>query len=226
MKATFAAFFCLMALNLNAQSLNPKYDIGLRIGSFQNEKLQLEYRYHVSEKWSLIGRVHIGVSQSIKTEGDYLIQDSLYQSFTNDFQRLSYGLSFGAQRRLNFMKHDFYYVGANLGLGTTRYRNTDVRMIYEPYFDQGISFSVFGPPPVGEVLERETTVSLQNAINVTNHIYVGADVPLVNHLSVNLEIGVVSALEVLNSSDITLTTIQLAPFVSGGLRYSFGFDDN
>lgn len=224
MKTAFAAILCVLTFNSFAQSPEFRHDIGLRLGSFDQEQFQLEYRYHFNEKWSFGARGYFGLYRSLTWDGGYLVKDSIFQSNNIEYQRMTYGISFGAQRRLNFMKHNYYYVGVNLGFGTTQVRNTYNRMVYVIDFDPSSPANAYSLPPVGDIIEKALTVDNDISLNLRNHLCVGADVPVLDKLSLNLEIGVISDLQF--PDGLYLDQFQMMPYASGGLRYRFGKLDN
>jgi hypothetical protein len=219
MKTILIVIVAIGAFTTKAQSTYFKHDIGIRASSYNMERFRLDYRYHLSEKWTFSVGGYYGDQSHFSWNGAYL-NDSTYESFTHQITLRAYGVTFGAQRKLNFMKHNFYYVGTDIGVGITNRKFTFSRFVFVPEGDQTSPSPFF--PGIGEVLENEFEVSSNNAFNLNNRLFVGADVPIVDRLSFNLEVGMVVNLESANYNGYSTNYVDLLAFASGGLRYRFG----
>ncbi len=207
----------LCAFSLSAQTSNFKQDIGLRVGTLDAERFQLDYRFHKSEKWSFTLTGYYGSRSNGFSNFGYVIPDSTFEIESSQFSRNSYGGSFGVQRQLNFMKHNYYYVGASLGGSSVAYRSFYRRSIYET-IENPQSSSPF--PELGDEIESEDFSLLWNTFSINTRIYVGADLPLIDRLYLNFELGLIAEYEVNNMHQFSY--IHLPAYFTGGIRYRFG----
>lgn len=216
MKTILITLITLSGISFShAQTSDFKHDIGLRLSSNNYERYRLDYRYHKNERWTLSVGAYFGSNNSFVYNGTYL-NDTTYQAISHQFDMMSYGVSFGMQRKLNFMKYNFYYVGADLGVGAVSRKYTNSRFVYDvdPTSTDLIIFT--------NLIEDEQNVNLSNALNVNTRLFAGADVPIVDRLALNLEIGLLSGVESSRINGIQTTYFNLIAYASGGLRYRFG----
>lgn len=199
-----------------------KHDIGLKLSTYQPESFQLQYRYHLNEKWAFSASAHFGIRSTYNDYGAYVSSDSsTYELRSTEFRFHTYGIDFGAIRKLNFMKHNYYYVGGNAGVGAiTRVRHNS-RTLYEPNTDSGFSNSFFPLHPlIGEILESEYNVAISNAMNVKARLFTGLDVPIVDRLIFNFELGLLFDMQFSGVDQFAI--LQIPGYLTGGLRYNFG----
>ncbi|GAB5416374.1 MAG: hypothetical protein Crog3KO_09880 [Crocinitomicaceae bacterium] len=217
MKTILIAIAALCAFSLSAQTSNFKQDIGLRIGTLDAERFQLDYRFHKNEKWSYTLTGYFGNKNNYYSNFGFVIPDSTFEIESSQFRRNSFGATFGIQRQLNFMKHDYYYAGASLGGGSVSYSSHYRRTTYAASEDSIYS----GPfPQLGEELESESQTYVNNAFNINTRIYIGADVPIIDRLYLNFELGLIAELEINNVQQFSY--ISIPGYFSGGIRYRFG----
>lgn len=221
MKTYVALIALILSCSTYAQTSSFKHDIGLKFSSYQPEKFQLQYRYHANEKWAFGVNGRFGTRATYYSNGDYLIQDSIYELFSTEYRVNSFGIDFNAIRKLSFMKHNFYYVGGSLGVGSTVRRTRDTRTVYEP-MEMSPGQQWYGPPFIGEVIESETYVTLRNSMNFNSRLFVGLDVPIVDRLSFNFELGISLDAEVGNTDQFNYVSLSVPGYVAGGLRFNFG----
>lgn len=215
MKTLIVAFFAFYGASTFAQT-QFKHDIGVRFSSDDEERLQLQYRWHKSDKWAF------GVTASYGQygNGNYSLQledgDTTYiaNSYYYDFQH--YSLMVDVVRKLSFMKHNFYYVGASIGGGAIQRNYNSYWARYEAAGDA--SSSLF--PNVGEEIESERYYDHGGGVSGRARLYVGADVPILDRLTFNLEVGTGLAIARYDSSFSGYS--YWSGSVTGGLRYRFG----
>ncbi|MDB2656590.1 hypothetical protein N9Y60_00895 [Crocinitomicaceae bacterium] len=223
-------YIALLALTLSftsySQAPNFKHDLGLKLSTFQPESFQVQYRYHLNEKWALSANAYFGRRTFNSYYGNYIVQDSIYESYSTQYSQNSYGIDLGAVRKLSFMKHNFYYVGGSVGVGVTTFSSNNRRTLYIPVLpDPGVAYGYNFPPPIDQVIELDQSGYVNNTIHIKSRIFVGADVPIIDRLSLNVELGV--ALDVRQGFGSELFNIWDVPgYASGGLRYRFGKVDS
>lgn len=194
-----------------------KYDIGLKVSSYDMERFQLEQRFHLDNPYSIV----VTLASGSQGSGDYhqsaAYSDSLFdvtQSYRNDVNNV---LKIGVQRKLGFLATDVFYAGATLGFGFEKQRSTlnsatylikDSSEIY-PYF----------PNPNLVVSSSENSFT-SNSINVQAGLSFGMDVPITKRFSINAEVTFAAIYE--KSFDYSTSYIFLRSSLSGGLRYCFG----
>lgn len=223
MKKYLTFLLLLCALNSNAQTTNFRHDIGIKLSTNQPERFQLQYRFHASEKWAYSANAYFGIRNSYYSNGDYIIQDSIYEINSLQLQYHSYGIDFGAIRKLSFMKHNFYYVGGSFGVGATTRSQHYSRMTYET--SSGSPAPPYGVYPLLEnLIDSEHNTIIGNSMNVNTRLFIGADVPIVDRLTFNFELGIAGSLEV-NTQD-QFAIIEIPGYLTGGLRYRFGKTEN
>lgn len=189
-----------------------KHDIGIKLNTTPEERFQLEYRWHVNEKWSWSAAVNAG------SRGDYYYgerwdSDSTYIANSSMVQNNYFSGMIGINRRFNFMKHNFYYAGAMLGGGS---RSQQWNVWEGKYL---IADSTANQPPFPyEPMEQTYTATVRNFVTFNSRLYLGGDFPILDRLSLNVEAGLFCSVE----SFQIFRYFYLNAFVTGGLRYSFG----
>jgi hypothetical protein len=217
MKTLLVFFAALITYSANAQTPNFKHDIGIRLSSDQNESFQLQYRFHKNELWSFFAEGTYGGRSSNTQNSQFIFPDSLYEAVFSDSRRSSFGLNLGAQRRLSFMKHDFYYTGASLGFYTSEYRSQYDRVLYLANEGQDPENPF---PDIIDVLETETINTSYNSVGVKAKLFVGADFPLTDRLNLNFELGMNADYDIPTTQNFR--TMNMNMYFLGGLRYQFG----
>lgn len=217
MKTLMVVFAALITYSANAQTTTAKHDIGIRLSSDRNESFQLQYRFHKNERWSFFVEGTYGGRSSGTYSNQFVYPDSLFEVVSNNYNRSTIGLNFGAQRRLSFMEHNFYYVGASVGVGTTIFESRYNRTLYlaEENEDPNVFF-----PNILDVVETESSRSTDNIVSVKSKLFVGADFPLVNRLNLNFELGMNADMDVYTT--LPFSTLNMHGYFVGGLRYQFG----
>jgi len=209
----------VLASSSFAQSDSFKHDIGLKISSWQPERFQLQYRYHFNESWAFSANAYVGTESIYFSDGDYLIQDSLYEMNSSEYRYNTYGVEFGAIRKLNFMKHNFYYVGASAGFGGATRSSHYNRMVFTVK-DADPTMPAAPFPYLDEVVDSEYSATIDNAMAAKSKLFVGADFPILDRLSFNCELGMMMNFEFYAKDKFNYFTG--AGYFSGGLRYNFG----
>lgn len=195
-----------------------KYDIGIRVSSYEMETFQLEQRFHLDNPYSIVATIATGSRGSYNYSQTPVYSDSLVTASSNHYFARNTALKIGLQRKLGFLATDVFYAGATVGVGLenqmSRYYSEtfSVQDTLLPYphlpfgYSQGISSS-----------ENNTNT---RAINASLGLSFGMDVPITKRFSINAEIGLAAMYN--QSLDYSFTTINLLGTISGGLRYSFG----
>jgi len=193
------------------------HDVGLKISTNEYERFHLEYRWHPNETWALTASLVYGDRYDYYSYSNREIVDSTMEIFSNSGQTKSYNLSVGALRKLTFMKHNYYYIGGNVGAGRVIERHSSYRELY--FLDStALTYGVYQP---GEQIEGSEAHANYNLFTVTSRLYLGADVPLLDRLTLNMECGLGAALSFYPNSSVYLNSRLYA---SAGLRYRFGRD--
>lgn len=221
MKAIIITVLLILGVQntVQAQIQGGKHDLGIRVSSFDQERFQLNYRYHKNEKWTFQVTGQYGSSGNSYYNEKYSLQDSTnYEISVSGYSYDHYGLSIGLRRNLSFMKHNYYYVGAGLGGGYTELVYSSFSALYEvePSSD---SYPVFG-----DLLESEDERQITKGWHSTARIYTGLDIPILDRLSLNLELGILNNLTGMPESSWMSNTIY--GYVSGGLHFNIGKSDS
>jgi len=197
-----------------------KYDIGLRASSYDLERFQLDFRYHLDSPYSLVFSIGSGSDGSGNHTQSPVFNDSLL-TINNRFQNASNTVfKFGVQRKLGFLASDVFYVGATIGLGfdQERYSNDLATYVVETDSMGNVKNPIDYPWGYqGSVYSASTF----RAVNAQLALSAGMDVPLTKRFSINAEIGFAGIYRKILDNSFT-SIITLYPSVSGGLRYSFG----
>ncbi len=225
MKTLIALLLLLVTIPSYSQSTDFKHDFGLRLSTYQPETFQLQYRFHLNEKWAFSASAHFGSRSRYYNEGEYLIQDSLYELYSTAYHQRTYGIDLGAVRKLSFMKHKFYYVGGSVGVGTTAYSTHNERMVYTPILtDPTFTYGIGIPPPIDEIVDSEYHATVRNTLHVKSRLFTGVDVPIVDRLTFNFELGIMFDMEFDNMYHVVYGNIP--GYLRGGIRYRFGKIDS
>jgi hypothetical protein len=91
--------------------------------------------------------------------------------------------------------------------------------LYEP-LENDPTFTYAPHPAVGNVVEEEQTATIRNRMQLKSRVFVGADIPIVDRLTLNFQLGLLALFE--HSSQDLFNYYQLSGSFSGGLRYRFG----
>lgn len=221
MKTGIVVLFTLIGSSVFAQT-QYKHDLGLRLGSNGEERFQLQYRMHPNEKWAFGATATVGSTGSGNSSFSLEPGDSTYTSYSYNYNNMFYGVTFDAVRKLNFMKHNYYYAGASLGVTSLQRSYNSISARYEAvYLDSTNTYM----PAIGDLLESESTQTLSNGIMGRSRIFVGADVPIFDRLTLNVEVGFDAALTRIvypSAEPFVFMYGSFTGFVSGGLRYRFG----
>lgn len=217
MKTILASFTVLILLFPNSVLGQFKHDIGMKVNSNEYERFQLEYRWHPNEKWAFTTAFTYGTRFDYYTYSHVAVEDSLITYYTNTGETISYNISVGAMRKLNFMKHNYYYLGANIGVGGLRDRNSSYRNTYT-LDSTALTYGVYQP---GEDVDGWDTHNSYNSFSTVSRVYLGADVPILDRLSLNMEAGIWANMSFYQNNSVYFNSRLYA---SAGLRYRFGRD--
>lgn len=212
--ARIAAIIILLPSNSFAQF---KHDIGLKLSTNEYERLHVEYRWHANENWALTATFVYGERFDFYSFTDPEVGDSTIEIFTNSGQTKAFNLSLGVIRKLTFMKHNYYYVGGNLGAGQTREWHTESRGLY--FLDS--TALTYGVYQAGEAIEDSELYFGRDLFSMVTKLYLGADVPILDRLTLNMECGIGSNLSVYPNASLYFTS---RVYAAAGLRYRFGRD--
>ncbi len=194
-----------------------KQDIGLKIGYDPVDRYQLEYRWHANEKWSFVASANYGNVNHFSNVA-YPISDTVIAYNFHNYNTRYVGGSIGVQRRLNFMKHNFYYVGATIGGGGI---NRDFRTFKTTMKVDSAAGAFY---PYGDVVSEEESVVRSNDFFTKTKLYLGADVPIVNRLSLNCELGLNFGVSKWSAYSFNSYVFEMFLVANAGLRYRFGKD--
>ncbi|MFK7784967.1 MAG: hypothetical protein AB8B56_07620 [Crocinitomicaceae bacterium] len=190
-----------------------KYDLGLKISSFDRNALQVEFRTAITPSFSLFTNLNYGG----KSDGYGYINDpsgdTLADQFNSSRRLTSYTGIVGFRKAIHSLPGDFFYAGAALGVGYEEYVERDTRL--KMYLDEnGESIHV----PTGETVTVESSTSQLFDYGMFYGLYlnIGMDIPLGKRFSVNCELNAITYYSETESG------FGFAPRFSGGLIYSFG----
>lgn len=195
-----------------------KYDIGLKVSSYELEQFQLEQRFHLDNPYSLVITYAIGSEWNSNYRESIVYNDSLVD-ITSDYSfRSNNVIKFGVQRKLGFLASDVFYAGATMGIGLENYLTSSYTATHSiqdslnffPYYQYGFS---------EEIGSTEFTAN-SRAINAQLALSFGMDVPISKRFSINAELGFAGIYS--RSLNYSTAIIRLVPSISGGLRYQFG----
>lgn len=149
------------------------------------------------------------------SNSDRELEDSTIEVFTNTGRTKNYNLSVGALRKLTFMKHNYYYVGGNVGAGQVIQSYASYRGLY--FLDSTALAN--GAYFTGEQIDGSEEYRNFNLFSMTSRVYLGADVPILDRLTLNMECGIGASLSIYPNSGVHVNSRMHA---SAGFRYRFG----
>ena len=187
-----------------------KNDISLKLSSQPYERIQLEYRRHMSSApFALTGSISYGSHTYHDGDLDVIVPDSfaVYNGFnsSSDF----YMINLGIQRTLTFLPNPFFYVGASLGVGY------DENLRYETRWDQVWTVDPSTSPHWEMENLEYTNLESHSQFLFEGQLSIGMDVPLLKRWTVNAQIDLSTYLG-------TFEGLSFEPSISGGIRYRFG----
>ncbi|MFK7787527.1 MAG: hypothetical protein AB8B56_20555 [Crocinitomicaceae bacterium] len=196
-----------------------KYDIGLRMSSYDMERFQLDARFHLDSPYSLLFSVVNGSSYSGNYSQTPVFNDSLIQIQNSSYNTTNNLFKFGVQRKLGFLATDVFYAGATVGFGFDRQNSLLSNATYSVETD---SLGNLQDPYLSawEYQNSDFTESTNRAVSAQLSLSFGMDVPISKRFSINAEIGLTAGYR--HSLSYSINYIDLIGSVSGGLRYSFG----
>lgn len=193
-----------------------KYDVGLRISTYELERFQLDGRYHFKSPYSILVSLTSGWYMDSERHEGQIHEDSLIYYSSTRVNESSNSLNIGVQRKLGLFETDMFYGGATIGLGYKKYSGWHSSGVYQ------IDSTQMNPSPVNftsEVYSSET-ISSTRTLSAQLTLSIGMDVPLSERLYLNVELGLISAYRSLMNSSSSFFEQYMS--FSGGLRYSFG----
>ncbi|MFK7787526.1 MAG: hypothetical protein AB8B56_20550 [Crocinitomicaceae bacterium] len=208
----YALLFTCIPLSSTAQY---RYDVGVKVSSYQLDRIQLDARYHLKSPLSLILAFSTG-SETVRNRTTIppVFPDSVF-NFSGQFVRKSsHSIKFGVQRELDFLATDFFYGGLTLGIGYVEKRG---HISSESYLiDSIVDHQIYSYP-----LSSSETFFRTQSLRTELALSFGVDVPITKRLLINGEIGLSTNLQTsLDNSESAFIYQQF--YLSGGLRYSLG----
>lgn len=195
-----------------------KHDIGLRLSTFEEQELQLDYRFHTKTPYSIV----VSAVTGSRGHGNYsqspIYNDTLFSVAQYGWGLRNYGLNVGVQRRLTGLATDVFYVGANIGTSWQLRDYTRFSGVYSIPDTTGLNGNYFAYPAaqVSSEWENRETEWLVFQLGLT----FGMDVQLTKRIVFNAEISCAGMLE--HSLTDNFQYFNLRPVASGGIRYRFG----
>lgn len=208
----FSLFVCFGAM---AQY---KYDLGIKISSLEEERAQLDYRFHLKSPYTIITSYAYN-SNAWSDEGGYVsYADSTYSTNSEFHQYWFHTLKIGVQRKISGFASDVFYTGATVGVGYKKQRNSYSESTF--FFNDTIP----PPPPYNFVPGSELSFSELHQYTETLQTQLGLsfgmDVPISKRFLINAEVGLVGNLAKNMSQNGLSAEVTMA--FSGGVRYQFG----
>ena len=194
-----------------------KYDIGVKVSSYEMERFQFEGRLHLNNPYTLVLNYSYGSKSRSGGSQTPVYNDSLTDVKRKYFFAHGHTIKLGLQRKLGFLATDVFYVGASLGVGIENHTFARYSKTYTVQDSSHVSSYLIGYDPDNN---SNFTTTHGRSINTQIALSFGMDIPLTKRLSLNAEIGVANIYE--KSSSYPTVTMDFYPSVSGGLRYQFG----
>jgi hypothetical protein len=195
-----------------------KQDIGLKIGSLEEERAQLDYRFHLKFPYTIIASYAYN-SNTWSDEGGYVSYfDSTYSVNSEFHQYWFHTVKIGVQRKISGFASDVFYTGATVGVGYKKQRNSYSESTF--FFNDTIP----APPPFSYVPGSELSFTELHQYTRTLQAQLafsfGMDVPISKRFLINAEIGLIGNLAKNAAQNGLSAEITMA--FSGGVRYQFG----
>lgn len=195
-----------------------KYDIGLRVSSYEMEQFQLEGRFHLDNPYSIVVTFATGSRGSGNSSQTPIYSDSLIDITNSYFSAMNSALKIGLQRKLGFLASDVFYAGATFGIGFEQQRSSHHTATYAVVDSMDLHpFLYYG---YGEAISSSVNLTKSSAINAQLALSFGMDVPITKRFSINAEVSWATIFD--KSPNYSTISMGFFPSVSGGLRYSFG----
>ncbi|MCJ8290690.1 MAG: hypothetical protein HRT58_13580 [Crocinitomicaceae bacterium] len=193
-----------------------KYDIGLRVSSYELEAFQIEQRFHLDNPYTLTVALATGSRWNSYYSESHVYSDSLVDISSNYSSVRNNALKIGLQRKLGFLATDVFYAGVRMGIGFENHQNRSSSTTLVVH-DSLIQYPdhVYG---FGEEISSSQNITHQRVVNAQIGLSFGMDVPISKRFSINAELGLAG----LYANGFSYSTIRLIGSVSGGLRYQFG----
>lgn len=208
----YAVLFTCVPLNSTAQY---RYDVGLKLSSYQLDWVQIDVRYHLKSPHSLLLTYSTGTeTTNNRTTTPPIFPDSVFH-FSGQFtQKVGHTVKFGLQRELDFLETNFFYGGITLGVGYIRKRGSIESTSY--LVDSIVNYQTYVFP-----LSSSETLFLTRSLRTELALSFGVDVPLTKRLLINGELGLSTNLQTsFNGSESAFLYQQV--YISGGVRYALG----
>ena len=194
-----------------------KQDIGLKIGSLENERAQLDYRFHLKSPYTILASYCYGTA-SFTDETDVIYSaDSTYLT-TSEFQEdWFHTLKIGAQRKFTDFASDVFYAGTTIGAGYFLRRNSDNYAMYsliDTLPQTQLPDGQIAPIWSDEVHQYSRILQMQVALTF------GMDVPISKRFLINAEVGLIG--NYAKGIDNNASYSEVIVGFSGGVRYQFG----
>lgn len=197
-----------------------KYDIGLKMSSYEMERFQLEQRIHLNSPYSIVVTFATGSRMYGNNTQSSIYNDSLIDVSNNFSFTKNNAIKVGVQRKLGFLETDVFYVGAQLGMGFEQQRDNFFKATYSVNDSTQVYPSAHSYIGYGEEISSNHVTNSSNAINAQLGLSFGMDVPITKRFSINAEIACAALYR--KSFNYQYSGIYFQPSFSGGLRYLFG----
>ena len=194
-----------------------KYDIGLRVSSYEMEQFQLEGRFHLNSPYTLVANYSYGSRSSYSSSQTPVYNDSLMDIDSRYFSASNNTVKIGIQRKLRFLATDVFYVGAMLGAGIENRLHSHYEATYTVYDTTNVPhFLIYHGTESSSNFNKTKTRSINGQLAIS----FGMDVPITKRFSINAEVSWATIFD--KSPNYSTISMGFFPSVSGGLRYSFG----
>ncbi len=193
-----------------------KYDLGLKVSSYEMEQYQFEGRFHLNTPYTITSHISTGTRNRGGYAQVYNYSDSTMSTYSNSLYAKGTTIKLGIQRKLDFLATNVFYAGATIGLGWEAQRR-DIRE--QTYAIQDSLTVVYPPIGLNEINSLQTSRKY-SAKTAQMALSFGMDIPLTQHILINTEIAFSGTFY--RSDEFSSTSFTLRPMLSGGVRYRFG----
>lgn len=195
-----------------------KQDIGLKIGSLENERAQLDYRFHLKSPYALAATYCYGTTSYTNSGVITSYSDSTLTTNSEFQEDWFHTIKVGVQRKFTDFASDVFYAGATLGVGYFKRQNS----FYQTTFVMNDSLP---QTPVYGVWQNEIVSSselhqISNIIQTQIALTFGMDVPISKRFLINAEVGLIG--NYAKGIDNNASYSEVIVGFSGGVRYQFG----
>ncbi|MDG1330852.1 MAG: hypothetical protein P8P74_00870 [Crocinitomicaceae bacterium] len=217
MRSFQTSFFLIVFVIMSSCSFAQyKFDVGLKTSTYDMERFQFDSRFHFKSPFSIIVSFAAGSQIRSNSSRIPIYTDSLINYTSSYSRKKNYSLKAGVQRKLGFLETEVFYVGATLGAG---YLEHFGRFSSETYIIDSVpaypNYTIY----TSEISSTESYYS-NRTLSAELAVSFGMDVPITKRISINAELGLVTAYR--RSLTYSGSFFDQHLSVLGGLRYSFG----